>query len=124
MHDTAAQFGFVVGTAFVILAGAFFWAESFLWTGFLAGGVLLVVLAALNPADLRLAERWWMRLAYVLGWIVSRLILALFYYLIVTPIGLIGRAFGARFLDRQPRRGGGTYWRAREESTHDYEHQF
>ncbi len=36
----------------------------------------------------------WMALTYILGRIVSPIILAIIFYLVVTPIGLISRVFG------------------------------
>ena len=124
MERKRAHFGFIVGTAFVLVSAALFWNAFPAWPALLAGGVLLVFLAAVSPADLALAERLWMKLAYALGWIVSRLILGMFYYLIVTPVALVGRAFGTRFLGTPSRRGAGTYWRPREDIAHDYERQF
>jgi len=73
-----------------------------------ASGVLLF-LAALVPAGARVFYAVWMRLAAVLGYINTRILLGLFYFGILTPVGLFLRLTGRDSLDR---RGPGrdSYW--------------
>ena len=40
-----------------------------------------------------------MGIAFAIGWIVSRAILILLFYFVVTPIGIIARFFGKKFID-------------------------
>ncbi len=89
-----------------------------LWHGFAAGWWLLAAGALLGfwgfawPARLVPLYRLWMGLAVVLGALVSRLLLALVFYLTVTPIGLLARMAGKDFLDL--RRGDRpSYWQRR-----------
>lgn len=75
------------------------------------------------------AYRLWMGLSFVMGWIMTRVILIVLFYGVVTPIALLARLFGKRFLDTsyrmQSRR---SYWREREKETNTemtrYEKQF
>ena len=55
----------------------------------------------------------WIKLAYPVGWINSHLVLSLFYYLVLTPIGLIMRAFGRDLMHRRFDRDASTYWNER-----------
>ena len=65
----------------------------------------------------RLARRvylGWMWAAYPMGWVVGHLLLAATYYLIVTPIGLVLRAFGRDAMQRTMDPGASSYWQPHE----------
>ncbi len=103
--DAAAlrRFGLSVGALLALLFGALlpwwlgFTPSLWLWLG--AGTLML--LALWRPLRLAPLERVWMRLALLLGAINTRIILALFFFLLLTPFGLLRRAFG-----RDPMRRG------------------
>ena len=63
-----------------------------LWAVALA--VLLIVPGLVAPRILAPAYRLWMKLAEVLAWINTRILLGVVFYLVVTPIGLIMRLLG------------------------------
>ena len=50
----------------------------------------------------------WMRLAEVLGWINTRILLTLIFYLVVTPIGVVMRLFRRSPLALEERNG--SFW--------------
>jgi polyferredoxin len=50
----------------------------------------------------------WMAIAFVMGNIVSRVLVAAFFYLMITPMGLLMRVFGKDALQRKNRRA--SYW--------------
>lgn len=52
----------------------------------------------------------WMGLAFVLGWFMSRFLLALIYYLILTPIGLILKVSGKVLLEKSFDEDADSYW--------------
>ncbi|MGZ8867559.1 MAG: SxtJ family membrane protein [Thermoanaerobaculia bacterium] len=56
-------------------------------------GAAFVITALLIPRALTLLYRPWMRLAEALGWLNTRILLILIFYLVVTPIGLVMRLF-------------------------------
>jgi hypothetical protein len=62
---------------------------------------------------------------FPMGWIVSRLVLAAVFYLVVTPIGLLLRLTGRDALERR-RSAEGTYWKSKEqpESSESYLRRF
>ncbi|MFL6245123.1 MAG: SxtJ family membrane protein [Thermoanaerobaculia bacterium] len=55
---------------------------------------VLLLLAAIAPALLRPVYRGWMRVGEALGWINTRVLLTLVFFLVVTPIGVLMRLFG------------------------------
>jgi len=122
------SFGLTI-SAVGILATAWLWWQEVGWWPWLLAAALLLILAALTaPVILRPLYRVWMTIALVLGWIMTRVLLALVFYLVLTPTALIARVCGKKFLDLGPDRGHDSYWVAREESDQDrreqYERQF
>ena len=92
--------------------------------GALAVGLIvpgLVVPRALGPV-----QRVWMRVAAVMGEFNSRLILGVFYYVVMAPVGLVRRLFGDP-LDRGLGDRAKSVWVKRERRPVDrerYERQF
>ena len=56
-------------------------------------GAILSFFALISPAALRPVYSVWMRFAEVLGWINTRMILGLIFYLIFLPFGFVMRLF-------------------------------
>lgn len=54
--------------------------------------------------------RVWMKLAEGMGWVMTRVILSLFYYVILTPFGWARRLSGNPTLDTAWRDGKSSYW--------------
>ena len=75
-------------------------------------GALLVVAGLFVPAAAGAFHRAWMRLAVVLGYVNSRVLLSLTYYGLMTPYGIVSRLVGR---DPLRRRGPAaeSYWTER-----------
>jgi hypothetical protein len=56
--------------------------------------ILLVVPALALPKSLSWVYKRWMALGHIMGWINTRIILGLVFYLIVSPIGIIRHLLG------------------------------
>lgn len=85
---TAAMTAGVFGLALPLLFG-----HSFPKWPWIVGTVLLVwALAA--PATLRPVYLVWMTIGQVLGWINTRIIMTIMYYLLIVPVGLLRRMAG------------------------------
>lgn len=82
------------------------------------GGVS-VFLAFLLPGVWLAFFRRWMRFAELISWVMTRVILSAFYYLMLTPVALAVRVFGQNPLDLAFKDGKKTYWvdKAPSEST-------
>ena len=79
------------------------------------------------PTLLRPIHVIWMRLAFILGWINTRLILSILFYLVFTPIGLVMRLFRVDLLDRKIDKNKNSYWHKMPKRTFNqlsYEKQF
>ena len=122
------KFGLLVGGVFILL-GLLMWLRHkphFPW--FLTPGCLLFVLGAAVPAILKPVYIVWMSIAIVLGFIVSNVLLTLFFFLVITPVGLIARLAGKDFLSLKLSPTATTYWLPRKRGTPKtsgaYEQQF
>lgn len=57
-------------------------------------GVILAALGLIIPVALKPIYRIWMTIGYYLGWINTRIILTIMFYLLILPVGFIMRLFG------------------------------
>jgi len=120
------NFGLLVGGVFCLL-GLVLWARGRTHLPFLVPGVLLVALGVLWPRSLKPVYLPWMVLAILLGFLISHLLLTIFFFVVITPIGLIARLSGKDFLRLKLDRKAVSYWipRAGAPPSHaDYEKQF
>jgi hypothetical protein len=122
------KFGLLVGGVFALLAAWCWYRGKPAYPFFLAAALPLVLLGAVWPRALKWVYIAWMALALVLGLVVSTVLLTVFYYLVVTPIGLLARAVGQDFLSQRLNPQASTYWIARTQTQpkqqREYEQQF
>lgn len=89
--------------------------------------VILGLPAVIYPKLLAPFYVAWMSFATVLGWFMTRVILVILYYCVITPIGFVARCAGKDFLHLKFARERQTYWIAKDHFTEDnkqYEKQF
>jgi hypothetical protein len=122
------KFGLTVGGLLVALGLFFLWRNKSWWPWLLWPGVPLVLLGAALPRTLKWVNVAWMTLALCLGTLVSTVLLAALFYLVVTPIGLVARLAGKDFLTRKLNPGATSYWLRRDHSRrkekHEHERQY
>ena len=98
------DFGIVTGALFTGLFGLLFpWLFSLdfpIWPWIIAG--VLWLWALLIPKTLKWVYQPWMSLAMLIGWINTRIILAIVFFLIMTPIGIIMHIFGKKTIQNKP----------------------
>jgi hypothetical protein len=125
---TLRKFGLAVGGVFLLMGGWFLLRDKPVWLFLVTPGALLVTLGLAFPKSLKHPYVGWMALAFVLGLIVSTLLLTLFFFLVVTPIGLATRLFGKDFLSQKLDLQATSYWLPRDQTEvrqpSDYERQF
>jgi hypothetical protein len=109
------KFGFIALAFFGCLCGLGIWTEKVLPTYFFGFLSVLGLGFILLPTPLRPVHAGWLKVANLLGRIVNILILALAYYLVITPAALIKRLFGGRPLPLKPDKNAASYWVSRDE---------
>jgi saxitoxin biosynthesis operon SxtJ-like protein len=79
------------------------------WGMFGAAATVALLRAASFPLWMRVF-RLWMKLALVLSWVMTRVILSVFFYLVLAPVGVVMRLLGKAPLDLAWRDGKASYW--------------
>ena len=97
------QFGLITGAIFGALFGVLFpWlgdAGFVLWPWIIVA--ILWVLALIVPSALNPIYKGWMRVGHVVGWINTRILMALIFYFILLPVGIGLRIFGKDPMNRK-----------------------
>jgi hypothetical protein len=68
-----------------------------------------------------------MTLAVLMGWVMTRVILSVLFFLVLTPIALVAKVAGKRFLDRRHGESADSYWQPHEDHSGErkrYEKQY
>lgn len=121
------KFGITMGAAFLAIAlFILFKLRGATLPIFLTSAVFFM-LAFISPNLLKPIYASWMRLAFTLNWITTRLILLIIFYLLFTPIGLIMRLSRIDLLDRKAANNRESYWKKKEKPNLNplsYERQF
>jgi len=89
--------------------------------------IIFIILAVMAPVSLKPVYIFWMRLAFILAWINTRLILSILFYLIFAPVGIGMRLFGGDLLDKKIDKNKESYWINKVKAAFkqsDYERQF
>lgn len=79
-----------------------------IWSAIVGGGFLILAFGA--PQILRPLNIIWFRFGMLLNKIVSPIVMGFVYFVTVTPIGLIGQAFGKDALRQKPDPAADSYW--------------
>jgi len=105
------KFGFVFATGLVLIFGLFFpWVlekPSPYWPWIVAAvfaGSALILPQILKPVFLL-----WMKIGHVLGWINTRIILGVVFFIIFAPVALLMRLFGKDPMHRRLDETASTY---------------
>ena len=108
------RFAFTVGAAFLALGGIGAWrGGGIATTVFLVAAVLLGAAGLVVPTYLGPVERAWMGLAHAISKVTTPIVMGVMYLVVLTPVGVLRRAFGGNPLVHRQRGEG--YWQARPE---------
>jgi Saxitoxin biosynthesis operon protein SxtJ len=121
------KFGITMGIILAIIGFFLLWKKNnyFEYSFFLAAAFFMAGL--ILPSTLKPVYKAWMALSVVMGFIMTRVIMVIIFYLIVTPMGLIAYITGKEFLDMKIDKSAKSYWVVREKTQKvmsDYERQF
>jgi hypothetical protein len=123
---TLRQFGVTLGIVFLVISGLLFLRQKYVGVVCcLVVASIFLIIGVVSPVILKPAYIGWMRFAFILEWINTRVILVVLFYLIFTPMGLLMRLFRVDLLERKNKAG--TCWKKKEKGTFnplDYERRF
>lgn len=121
------KFGVTVGAGFIFLGVLLLLQHRSSYVAFCGVGALLTAFGVIWPRALKHVYIAWMALAFTLGFVMSNMILTLFFFLFVTPIGLLARLFQKDFLARKWDKRAASYWiqhGSEVKTANTYERQF
>ena len=121
------KFGLTVGIVLATIGVILYYFEKSSAIYFAVIGGLLILFGALFPNILKPLNRVWMSLAIILGFFMSRVILTILFYLVLTPIGILAKLVGKKFMSLKYDKSAETYWEKRtiiHKKQIDYERQF
>ncbi len=121
------NFGFTIGIVLLLIAGVLLYKNNNLFISFAYIAGVFIVLGFLFPQLLKPIYSIWMIFAVVIGWIMTRLILSVLFFVIISIIRLIAGIFGKSFLELNISKDSKSYWNHRfsdVEMSQDYEKQF
>lgn len=110
------KFAIVMASAFGILSIIAKIRDAGSFPYLLGIAVVFLAIGLIAPAALKQVYRGWMTFAFVLGYLMTRVILTLLFFLVFLPIGLIIRLTQKDLLDEQFDSNAATYWKHYEKT--------
>lgn len=106
------DFALVVAIALLLIVGIKFLKHNAMsWTlCIIALGLLILRYFYLGRKVLLPFQKIWMTFACIMGFFVSRILLSVLFYVVLTPISIIMRIFGLKFLDKSFDKDTSSYW--------------
>lgn len=122
------EFGITIGAVLILFAGLALWRGRASFPYLLACGILFIISGLLLPAVLKPLQKVWMGFAVVMGFVMSRVILTLLFFGIVTPIAVMMKVLGKDLLGERIVKAQPSYWHKRalapEKPKESYENQY
>ena len=87
-------------------------------------GLIFLVLGLLNSKILTPLNKAWVKLGEILGRIIAPIVMAIVYFLILTPISLLVRLFGKDLIGMKLSNDIKSYWVKRKKSLGSMDKQF
>ena len=91
---------------------------------FIIASVVFLILGLLNSKLLSPLNKSWIKLGEILGIIIAPIVMALVYFVILTPISIIVRVFGKDLLGLKFLKEKNTYWIKRKKNLGSMKKQF
>ena len=121
------EFGLTMGIILVILGAIALWRGKPIYLHLLIAAGIFIGFGLGFPKPLKPIHKIWMSFSIIIGFFVSRLILSVLFYAVLTPIGLIMRIFGKDILDQRIDKNKHSYWQEVKDgikSRESYENQY
>ena len=118
------SFGILFGVVFIIISvWPLFYSNSLrVWSLILA--IIFFFIAFLKPLLLKPFNNAWIKLGELLGRIIAPIVMAIVYFLILTPISLLVRLFGKDLIGMKFSKDIKSYWIKRKKHLGSMDKQF
>lgn len=107
------QFGAIAPVMLLVIGGVLRWRFGLpvaVLAGLFAAGILVFLASRVSPKLVRPVYAGLILLGFPIGWTVSHLVMFLFFFGIITPLGLVFRLLGRDALHRRWDREQESYW--------------
>ena len=91
---------------------------------FITASVIFLLLGLINSKLLTPLNKSWIKLGEILGIVIAPIVMALVYFVILTPVSLIVRVFGKDLLNLKFLKEKETYWIKRKKNIGSMKKQF
>ncbi len=110
-RESLRRFGLSLGFVLILISCFLFWKGEIKYIYFLSFGGIFSLPGIIFPFLLKPVYKLWTAAAFVIGWVVTRIILTVLFYSVVTPLGWAMKMFKRDLIDTGFRKGkGGSYW--------------
>jgi hypothetical protein len=109
-NNELRRFGLVMTVPLSLIGIYLWWKGRGTYPYVLGAAGFFLAAGFLTPGVLRPVEKVWMKFAEIMGAIMTRVILTLAFYVVITPFGLLLRLMGKDLLDIRMDRPRDTYW--------------
>ena len=120
------NFAFIIGIILSLVSLFLFYRGIDYFIYFASIGLTFLSLGLIAPGILKPFYKVWMTFAVIIGWVMTRLILSILFYSLITVIAILTRIIGKDFLNLKTNNKV-SYWNNRDsdyELNQDYEKQF
>jgi len=104
------KFGVTVAIPMLLLGSFLWWKESGAAMAVLSVGAALFFFGLIVPGTLKYVEIVWMKFAVVMSFIMTRVILTIAFFFVITPFGLMLRLMGKDLLQIKIDKQLASYW--------------
>lgn len=118
------QFGYTFSVLFFFLAVSPYLRNPQLRLILIVLSIILTAITLIEPSLLNYINKAWAKFGYYLGQIVSPIVLAILFFLVFTPIGLLLRLFAKDILDLKIDKSKKSYWFKSTNDTTSMKDQF
>ena len=122
--SSSRSFGFLISGIFLIIAFfPIFFDGNFKIVYFIIS-IILFFVSIFYPKIFSVPNKLWFKFSMLLGAIVAPLVMALIYFVTVTPIGLLMRLLGKDLLNKKIDKSLKSYWQERKNPINSMKDQY
>jgi hypothetical protein len=113
------KFGITIGIVICLISAFLLWKTKGNAPYYLGVGIGFLFFGFIFPNTLKYVYMVWMGFAVVMGFVMSRLILSLLFFLLFTPVGIVTRFLAKDLLKENWDKDTKSYWIIRERKPYE-----
>ena len=121
------KFSITISLIFIFIGVILYLNNNSLYLYFIIVPLIFILIGQFFTSRIRPVFKFWMFIALMLGSVMTRLNLGLVYYVIISPIAIISKLFGRKYLEKTFNKKDSTYWNynvIKRDNKKRYEKQF